>query len=93
MKLKNNSKMTKTTVEFIKKEGKRSYEIKVDNDNALTGPFFIPVVDVRDGNYERLYANEILKADKINGRSKFLHPSFGSGGGSYQVSRKGGNIG
>ena len=75
--------MTKT--EVLQAEGKRSYSIKVTTDKSLTGPFYIPVVDVRDGEKEREIANGILKAAR---QSKYLRPSFAVGGGSFQVSRK-----
>lgn len=75
----------KTTVEIIKSEDKRSYDIKVTTPKSLTGAFYIPVIDVRDGDKEREIANTILKASKV---SKFFKPTFASGGGSYQVSRK-----
>lgn len=74
-----------TKVEKLTTEGKRSYVIKVTTVNSLTGSFYIPVVDVRDGEDERERANEMLKSSN---QSRFLKPSFGSGGGSYQVSRK-----
>jgi hypothetical protein len=48
----------------------------------------ISVVDVRDGDKERMFAYSIIKELNARKGSKYINPSFGSGGGSYNVSRK-----
>jgi hypothetical protein len=48
----------------------------------------ISVVDVRDGEKERMLAYSIIKTLNANRGSKYIKPSFGSGGGCYNVSRK-----
>ena len=76
-----------TTVSTLKQDGKLSYGIKVETKgNRREQPtFVIPVIDVRDGYAERKLANKIMKSAK---QSKFMRPTFGLGGNSYQVSQK-----
>jgi len=67
------------TKEILKSEGKLSHLIKVVNNLGFT--FHIPVVDVRDGQNERLTAKSLLKSRG----SKFMKPSFSTCGDSYQM--------
>jgi len=75
--------MTNCKVENITKEGKRSYGIRIETPKGEVR--MVPVVDVRDGDTERCIAKRIIKATN---HSKFMQPSYGVGGGSYQASYK-----
>lgn len=51
-----------------------SYAYKVTKPYRT--PFYVPVVDVRDGENQRLIANSILKASNANKGSKFIKRNF-----------------
>lgn len=78
--------MNREIVNIVDKETslkKHSHAIKITPKSKE--PFFIPVIDVRDGDVERERARQMVK---FSNHSKYTRPSFGSGGGSYQVSYK-----
>ena len=62
-----------TTVKADPKE--LSHVIKVKTHNN-TDPFYIPVVDVRDGEEQRILANQILKESNKSRGSAYMKPSF-----------------
>lgn len=59
-----------------------SHVIKVEAEKGIS---IIPVVDVRDGKEARERAARMIKGSQ---QSKYLKPSYGAGGGCYQVSHK-----
>lgn len=65
---------TKITTEKVDPKA-LSYIIKVKTQNN-TDPFYIPVIDVRDGDEQRTLANEILKGSNRSKGSSFMKPSF-----------------
>lgn len=74
--------MKNTVVSHLRNEKDELVGIKV---KTYDDEFTIPVLDVRRSEGERRVVNNMIKQTN---RSKYLQPSFGSGGGSYQVSRK-----
>ena len=74
-----------TKVTKILSENKLSHLIEVETFGIIPKKFHIPVMDVRDGEEEREIGVKILKT---NNTSKFLKPSYGIGGNSYQQSYK-----
>ncbi len=65
-------------------EGKRSHEIHMRTKHDF--PVVVPVIDVRDSEEARKAARQMQR--NSNSKSKYMVPTFGSGGGSYQSSPK-----
>lgn len=80
--------MKTSTTKVLRKEGKRSYVIEVTklDDHFVFDVFYIPVIDVRDGETERRLVRQMAKA--AGSHSIHMKPSFAMGGNSYQVSQK-----
>lgn len=76
-------KIKQTKTEVISDPSLRSHVIKV---TPVSKPaFYIPVVDVRDGEEQRESANRMIKA---NASSKYMKPSYSVVGPSYNQSMK-----
>ena len=65
--------------------GKRSYGIKVKTKDD---EFTIPVIDARDGEHEQTLIKNMIRNTNRQTGSKYMRPSFGQGGGCYQISQK-----
>lgn len=64
-----------TTTEKVTDPSLKSYIIKVKTPSS-TKPFFIPVIDSRDGEEQRAVIAEIIKTDNRRKGSKYMKPSF-----------------
>jgi hypothetical protein len=76
-----------TKVSTLKQDNKLSYgiQVKTKGNRREQPTFVIPVMDARDGSPERNVVKQIIKSAN---QSKFMRPTYGAGGNSYQASQK-----